>query len=90
VLSEVLWAHRVSQHGATKVMPFELVFSQEAVLPIEVNMQACRVLKQNDLSSKDYTYLMMDKLDEAPECRFEAMMEIEMEKLQTMKAYNRK
>jgi transposase InsO family protein len=25
-LSEVLWAHRTSRHGATKVTPFELVY----------------------------------------------------------------
>ena len=28
VLSEVLWAHRISRHGATKVTPFELVYGQ--------------------------------------------------------------
>ena len=26
VLSEALWAHRISRHGATKVTPFELVY----------------------------------------------------------------
>jgi hypothetical protein len=60
------------------------------MLPVEVNMQVCRVVRQNDLPVKDYTYLMMDKLDKAPEGRFKAMMEIEKEKLQTAKAYNRK
>jgi hypothetical protein len=25
-LSEALWAHRISRHGATKVTPFELVY----------------------------------------------------------------
>ena len=44
VLSEALWAHRVSRHGATKVTPFELVYGQEAVLPIEVNLQVCEQL----------------------------------------------
>jgi hypothetical protein len=43
VLSEALWSHRVSRHGATKMTPFELVYGQEVVLPIEVNLQACRV-----------------------------------------------
>jgi hypothetical protein len=42
VLSEALWAHRVSKHGATKVTSFELVFSQEVVLPVEANLHACR------------------------------------------------
>jgi transposase InsO family protein len=31
VLSEALWAHHISRHGATKVTPFELVYGQEDV-----------------------------------------------------------
>jgi hypothetical protein len=42
-LSKALWAHRTSRHGATKVTPFELVYGQEAVLPIEVNLQNLRI-----------------------------------------------
>jgi transposase InsO family protein len=38
VLSEALWAHRISRHGATNVTLFELVYGQEAVLPVEVNL----------------------------------------------------
>ena len=45
VLSEVLWAHRISRHGATKVTPFELVYGQDAVLTIEVNLDAYRLAK---------------------------------------------
>ena len=54
VLSKVLWAHRISRHGATKVTPFELVYGQEAVLPVEVNLDAYKLAKQNDLSVVDY------------------------------------
>ena len=38
VLSEALWAHRISKHCSTKVTTFELVYGQEAVLPVEVNL----------------------------------------------------
>jgi hypothetical protein len=60
VLSEVLWAHRISRHDATKVTPFELVYGQEAMLPIEVNLDAYRLAKQNDLLAVVYHDLMMD------------------------------
>jgi hypothetical protein len=64
-LSEALWAHRTSKHGATKVTPFELTYGQEAVLPIEMITQNCRVSKQDDLLAIEYYELMMEKVDEA-------------------------
>jgi hypothetical protein len=42
-LSEALWVHRTSRHGATKVTHFELVYGQEAVLPVEIGLQCLRV-----------------------------------------------
>jgi transposase InsO family protein len=40
VLSEALWAHRISKHSATKVTPFDLVYGQEVILLVEVNLDA--------------------------------------------------
>jgi hypothetical protein len=40
VLSEALWAHRIPKQSATKVTPFELVYGQEDVLLVEVNLDA--------------------------------------------------
>ena len=45
VLSEAFWAHRISKHGGTQVTPFELVYGQEAVFPVEINLQALRVAR---------------------------------------------
>jgi hypothetical protein len=42
VLSEVSWAHCISKHSATKVTPFELVYGQEAILPVVVNLMFCK------------------------------------------------
>jgi hypothetical protein len=90
ILSEALWAHRTSTHGATKVTPFELVCGQEAVLPIEVSLQNLRITRQNYLSAKEYTELMMDKIDEVPKSRLKALEEIEKEKIKIAKAYNKR
>jgi hypothetical protein len=38
VWSEALWAYRITKHSATKVTSFELVYWQEAILPVEVNL----------------------------------------------------
>ena len=64
MLSLALWAHRISRHSSTKVTPFELVYGQEAILPVEVNLDAYRLTKPNDLSAVDYHDLMMDNIDE--------------------------
>jgi hypothetical protein len=63
VLSEALWAHRTSRHNTTKVIPFELVYGQEAMMPVEINLQSCRVAKQETLSAEDYVEAMMNKVD---------------------------
>ena len=59
-----MWAHRISRHGATKVTRFELIYGQDAVLPVKVNLDAYRLAKQNDLIAVDYYDLMMDSIDE--------------------------
>jgi hypothetical protein len=90
VLSKALWAHCISRHGATKVTPVELVFGQEVVLPIEVNMAAHRLAKQNELSIVDYHDLMMEIIDEVTNKRLQALKEIEKDKIRVARAYNKK
>jgi hypothetical protein len=63
-LSEALWVHRIFKHSAIKVTPFELVYEQEAILSVEVNLDALRITRQNELSVVDYHNLMLDRLDE--------------------------
>jgi hypothetical protein len=72
-LSKALWAHRTSRHGATKVTPFELVYGQEAMMPIGVSLQNLRVTGQAHLSAKEYNESMMDKIDDAPQRPFKAL-----------------
>jgi dihydroneopterin aldolase len=89
VLSEALWAHRISIHGATRVTPFELVYGQEVVLPVEVNLGAYRLGKQNDLSVDTYYALMMDNIDEVIDKHLEAFEAIEKDKRRVAKAYKK-
>jgi hypothetical protein len=90
VLSEALWDHCISRHGATKVTSFELVYGQEAVLPIEVNLGAYRLAKQNDLSADIYYALMMDNINEVTDKRLEALEANEKDKKRVARAYNKR
>ena len=73
-----------------KVTPFELVYGQEAVLPVEVNLDTYRLAKHNDLSAVDYHNLMMDNIDEVTDKHLKALHEIEKDKLRIARAYNQK
>jgi hypothetical protein len=73
VLFEALWAHCISRHGATKVTPYELVYGQEVILPVEVNLGAYRLAKQNNLDVETYCALMMNNIDEVTDKRLEAV-----------------
>jgi hypothetical protein len=90
VLSEALWAYSISRHDATKVTRFELVYGQEVVLPVEVNLGAYRLAKQNDLNFDTYYALMMDSTDEVTDKRLEALEVIEKDKKRVARAYNKK
>jgi hypothetical protein len=90
VLSEALWAYRVSKHGAIKTTPFELVYGHEVVILLELSVQADRIMHQDIVSAEEYNNLMMDEIDDLMENHLRALREIEKEKLQVAKAYNKK
>jgi hypothetical protein len=72
------------------VSPFELVYGQEAVLPVEISLNVVRFAKQNDLTVGDYYNSMMDNIDEVTYKRMTTLGEIEKDKIMVTKAYNKK
>ena len=66
------------------------MYGQEAILPVEVNLDAYRLAKQNDLSAVDYYNSMMDSIDEVTDKRMKALKEIEKDKVRVARAYNKK
>lgn len=53
----------ISWYGATKVTPFDLIYRQEVVLPIEINLGAYKLEKQNNLFATMYHDLTVDNND---------------------------
>jgi hypothetical protein len=80
----------MAPHGATKTSPYELVYGHHAVLPWEIQSDSRRVVLQKDLSSKDYSGLMMDELEDLHMIRLKALENIEKNKMQVAKYYNKK
>jgi hypothetical protein len=90
VLSEALWAHRISCHGATKTVPYHLVYGQEVVLPWEIMAGSRRVELQNDLTTEEYAALMNDNIEDLTELRFWSLERIKENKAKVARAYSKK
>ena len=88
--NEALWAYRMACHGSIKMLPYELVYGHNAVLPWEVQTGSRRVTLQNDLSAEVYKNLMMDNLEDLSCLRLRALENIEANKLSVAKYYNKK
>jgi hypothetical protein len=65
------------------------VYGQKTVLPVEVNLVAYRLAKQNDLDVVVYHNLMMDNIDEVTDKRMRALKEIK-DKARVARDYNKK
>jgi hypothetical protein len=95
VLSEALWAHCIlahciSCHGATKTLPYHLVYGQEVVLPWEITASSRRVEFQNDLTAEEYAALMNDNIEDLTELRLWSLEKIKENKAKVAHAYNKK
>jgi hypothetical protein len=66
------------------------VYGQEVVLPVEVNLGAYRLAKQNDLSVDTYHALMMDNIDEVADKHLEALEATKKDKRRVARAYNKR
>jgi hypothetical protein len=90
VLSEALWAHRISCHGATKTSPYHRVHGQEAVLPWQITASSRRVEFQNDLTAEEYAALMNDNIEDLMKLRLWSLEKIKENKAKVAHAYNKK
>jgi Mg2+ and Co2+ transporter CorA len=66
------------------------VYGKKAILPVEVNLGAYRLAKQNDLSVDTYHALMVDNIDEVTDKCLEALEAIEKDKRRVARAYNKR
>ena len=80
MLSEALWAYRISCHGSIKTSPYHLVYGQDTVLPWEITAGSRRVEFQNDLTTEEYAALMSDNVEDLTELRLWSLEKIKENK----------
>jgi transposase InsO family protein len=62
-----LWAYRTAYKVTTKSTPFQLVYGQEAILPIELEIPSLRIAidhRMSDFNSLRHRYAVLEKLNE--------------------------
>lgn len=89
-LSQVLWAYRNSPKEATGTSPYRLVYGQDAMLAIEINLQSVRFQRQNELPVEDYWNAMYDEMNDLDEERLRALETILRQKERISRYYNKK
>jgi hypothetical protein len=70
--------------------PFWACIWSRSSVPVEKGLQSLRMTGQGSLLTKEYHELMMDKINDVPKSRFNALEEIEKEKIKIAKAYNKR
>ena len=66
-IHDALWAYRCAYNVTTKSTPFQLVYGQEAILPIEMELPTLRIAiaeRLGDEESLVQRYVTLEKLDE--------------------------
>ena len=63
VLPLALHGYRTMTCTSTGATPFSLVYSMEAVLPIEVQITSLRIMKDAGLSEDDWIQTRLDQLN---------------------------
>jgi transposase InsO family protein len=66
-LWSALWVYRIAYKVTTQFTPFQLVYGQEAILPIELELSSLRIAIDNrlgDLESLQAHLLQLEALDE--------------------------
>ncbi|XP_068338968.1 uncharacterized protein [Pyrus communis] len=73
-----------------ETIPYVLTYGHDAMLPVELNMNSLRVIKQNSLVSSEYSQAMKQELEDMEEIRLAACNLLVAQKKIVERAYNQR
>ena len=83
-LLAALWAYRTAYKVTTNSIPFKLVYGQEAILPIELEVQSLRIALDERLGDDDSLRYRLTELEKLDENRAHALMVMEAIRANTL------
>ena len=90
VLPFALHRYRTTARTSTRATPLSLVYSMDAVLPVEVHIPSLRIMKDVGLSEYDWIQTRLDQINLINEKRLTAVRHGQMYQKRMIKAFNKK
>ena len=85
-----LWGYRTSIRASTRAIPYSLVYGNEAVLPIEVEIQSVQVLVETKVLEEDWMREIYEQLALIDEKRMKAQYLTQGYQNKIFRAFNKK
>ncbi|XP_028053950.1 uncharacterized protein LOC114258243 [Camellia sinensis] len=89
-LQEALWAYQTSHRTPIQATPYSLVFGEEVVLPLEVQIPSLRVAIQKSLTEDESERVRLVELQTLDERRFHAQQNVEIYQRRMANAFNKR
>lgn len=90
LINFIMRAYRNSPRGARCTTPFNLVYGQDVMLPVEINLQSLRIQRQNDMLKEDFWNLMFYKINDLDEKKLMALHNICRQKERVSRFFNKR
>ena len=84
-----LWGYRTSIRTSTRATPYSLVYSSEAELSIEVEIQSLRVLVETKILEEDWAKARYEQLALIDEKRGRAQYHVQGYQIRITRAFNK-
>ena len=85
-----LWGYKTSIRASTRVTPYSLIYSSEAVLPIEVEIQSLRVLEETKILEEDWMKQRYEQFSLIDEKRVRTLYHAQGYQKRMARAFNKK
>ncbi|KAI3472363.1 hypothetical protein Pfo_031104 [Paulownia fortunei] len=90
LIGEALWAYRTTFRTPTQATPYALVYSVDAIVPLEQQIPSLRIAVQEGLIEEENGLLHLEELEGLNEKRLEAQQILECYQARLSRAFNKK
>lgn len=88
-MPEALWAYRTMVRGTTQETPFSLLYGDEAILPLEIQILSLQIAVYDQMTVEHSALVRLRELESLDEVQLTAKQNIKLYQARTAKAFNK-